>query len=359
HMPFVGPNCYGIINMNVGSVMWPDFHGLTRVHNGVAIITQSGNIAINLTMQKRGLPISYIMTMGNQAMVGISDVMQVMADDPHVKAIGLHIEGFGDINHFIAAVRYCHSRGKPVSVLKTGLSTKGAELTMSHTASLAGSGASAGAFLQRLGVPQMHDVPAFLEMLKLQMAFGLTPLPALPQRQPNSINLISFSCSGGEATLMADLAESLNKDSATDIIFPPLSQPARDKLFALHGDKVSLNNPFDYQTYIWGNEQQLRDNFAFALETPVDYGLLVLDIPNRPDMDSWAWRQTHEGFMAGITANHRRGIIVASMVENLPDEKTCHAMLAAGIAPLAGFASTLRLLQQSAAWSLPATNSDD
>lgn len=355
-MPFLGPNCYGIINMALGSVMWPDFHGLSRVDKGVAIITQSGNIAINLTMQKRGLPINYIMTMGNQAMVGISDVMRVVADDPATRAIGLHIEGFGDINEFIQAVQYCHQLGKAVVVLKTGLSDKGAELTMSHTASLAGGGEAAKAFLKKIGVPCVAEVTEFLEMLKLTMAFGVgafgfkneievkdTMTASVMKKTENKpgIRILSFSCSGGEATLMADLAAVKN-----ELVFPPLSESAKKNLAELHGDKVSLNNPFDYQTYIWGNETALKNNFSFALDTPVDYGILILDIPNRPDMDVWAWRQTYEAFVAACKNHKRRGIILSSMTETLPSDEICFQLLDSGIAPIAGFELCIKLLPQ-------------
>jgi len=97
NMPVIGPNCYGLINYLDGALLWPDQHGGKRVQRGVAIITQSSNIAINMTMQRRALPIAYVMTAGNQAKVSIADMAIALLDDDRVSAIGLHIEGFGDM----------------------------------------------------------------------------------------------------------------------------------------------------------------------------------------------------------------------------------------------------------------------
>ena len=72
-MPIVGPNCYGLINFLDAAPLWPDQHGGRRLgpdERGVAIVTQSSNIAVSLTMQQRGLPLAYVVTAGNQAQLG-------------------------------------------------------------------------------------------------------------------------------------------------------------------------------------------------------------------------------------------------------------------------------------------------
>ena len=63
-MPVLGPNCYGLLNYLDGVPLWPDQHGGRRVSRGVALICQSSNIALNLTMQQRGLPIAMVVTLG-------------------------------------------------------------------------------------------------------------------------------------------------------------------------------------------------------------------------------------------------------------------------------------------------------
>ncbi|MDH5798247.1 MAG: CoA-binding protein, partial [Paracoccaceae bacterium] len=96
-MPILGPNCYGFINYLDGALLWPDQQGGRRVEKGVAIVTQSSNIAINMTMQARGLPLAYVVTAGNQAQTGLAEIGAGLIADPRVTALGLHIEGVGDV----------------------------------------------------------------------------------------------------------------------------------------------------------------------------------------------------------------------------------------------------------------------
>ena len=137
-MPILGPNCYGFINYLDRSALWPDQHGGKVVERGVAILTQSSNLAINLTMQTRGLPISYIMSVGNQACLGFSEIGQYLLSDPRVTALGLHVEGIGDLRAFEELAAEARKLDKPIVVLKVGKSVQARRAAQSHTASLAG-----------------------------------------------------------------------------------------------------------------------------------------------------------------------------------------------------------------------------
>lgn len=184
--PILGPNCYGFINALDGALLWPDQHGATPVDKGVAILTQSSNISINLTMQKRGLPIAYMMACGNMAQTSQAEIASALIDDPRVTAVGLHIEGFKDIREWEALAAKAYSKGIPLVALKVGASEQAQAATVSHTASLAGSDAGAQALLDRLGIPRLSALPDFLETLKLLHCYG--PLPGG--------RIASISCSG-------------------------------------------------------------------------------------------------------------------------------------------------------------------
>jgi len=171
-MPIIGPNCYGFINALDGALLWPDQHGATKIASGVAIITQSSNIAINITMQRRALPLAYMVTVGNQAQIGLAEIGADLLADPRVTALGLHIEGVGDIRTLEALSQQAATLGKPVIALKVGASGQARAATISHTASLAGSEAGARALLHRLGIPQVETLPEFIEALKLLHVAG-------------------------------------------------------------------------------------------------------------------------------------------------------------------------------------------
>ena len=114
-----------MINYLDGALLWPDQHGGQRVERGVAMVTQSSNIAINLTMQRRGLPIAYVATLGNQAVAGLAEMVEAFLDDPRVTAIGLHIEGLAEPAALARAAARARRQGVPILALKTGRSAEG------------------------------------------------------------------------------------------------------------------------------------------------------------------------------------------------------------------------------------------
>ena len=331
-MPIIGPNCYGFINYLDGALLWPDQHGGARCDSGVAILTQSSNIAINLSMQARGLPIAYLMTAGNQAQLGLADLGRALLADPRVTALGLHIEGVGDLRAFEALAAEAQARGKPVVALKSGRSEQARAATQSHTASLAGSGAGAAALLARLGMAQVTSLPQLLETLKLLHYAG--PLPG------NAV--ASISCSGGEASLMADTALD------HDITLPPLTAGQSNALRAALGPRVALANPLDYHTFIWGDVPAMTATFAAALDGSADIGVLIADFPRPDRCDPAAWDCI---LAAGAEARRRVDkplALVATLPDCLPEDIAARAV-AGGLIPLAGLDDGLTAIAR-AAW---------
>ncbi|GIT87406.1 acetate--CoA ligase family protein [Roseobacter sp. OBYS 0001] len=332
-MPILGPNCYGFVNAVDGALLWPDQHGCARVDRGVAILTQSSNIAINLTMQRRALPIAYTVTCGNMAQTTQADIAMALLDDPRVTALGLHVEGFGDTHLWHALAQKAYDKSVPIIVLKIGVSDQAQQATVSHTASLAGSDAGASAFLRYLGIPRMQDLPTFLETLKLLHCHGVLP----------GSRLSSISCSGGEASLVADMA------AQHAVSFPPLSDAQRNALSSALGPMVALSNPLDYHTYVWGDADKMAAAWLPMAAPHIDLVMIILDYPHT---DATAWDCATQ---AAIVVHKRSGrpvAVVATLPELLPPDVSARLM-AAGVTPLHGVREALGAVEAAAGCIAP------
>lgn len=332
-MPIVGPNCYGFINYLDGALLWPDQHGGQRVERGVAVLTQSSNMAINITMQTRGLPLAYVATAGNQAQVGLAEIGQTLLADNRVTALGLHIEGIGDLRAFEALAASARAAGKPIVALKAGRSEQAQKAAVSHTASLAGSDAGARALLRRLGVAQVESLTTLLETLKLLHLAG-----------PLKGNCVaSMSCSGGEASLMADTGLD------HDIRYPPLDASQSSALREALGPMVALANPLDYHTFIWTDTERMTQTFsAIMAGEQIDMGCIVCDFPRTDRCSAADWDCVIDAAAATTHATGKPLALLATLPDACP-EPFAERIIAAGLIPLLGIQDALAAIS-AAAW---------
>ena len=170
-MPLLGPNCYGVLNYLDGAMLWPD-QGGRLVDSGVALISQSSNIVINMSMQARGLPIAYIACVGNQAQTSLTEMARTLLADDRVTAAGLYIEGIVNTQDFATMAAATLSAGKHLVAIVFGKTAASQDTASSHTAALAGDAAASSAFLAQCGVIEVDTPEEMLETLKLLHLFG-------------------------------------------------------------------------------------------------------------------------------------------------------------------------------------------
>ncbi|MDP2119886.1 MAG: acetate--CoA ligase family protein [Hoeflea sp.] len=331
-MPILGPNCYGLLNYLDNVTLWPDQHGGVPVDSGVAIVAQSSNIAINMTMQARGLPIAYVLAAGNQAQTGASDIAAALLDDDRVSAIGLYLEGFGDLRALEAFAAKARAKRKPVVAIKIGRSDKARAATMTHTASLAGSAAAGSALLRRLGIIEVETIAMFLETLKLLHMIG--PLPGA--------SICSVSCSGGEASLMADLS------GGTLIDFSEFEPGQRAALKAELGPIVTIANPLDYHTFIWGDTPRMTRVFSTVMSGSFDLCVFVLDMPRADRCDPSGYQCAVDAILAARAATGARVAVLASLPENMSDHFTS-AFMGGGVTVLHGMSEGIAAISAAIA----------
>ena len=340
-MPIVGPNCYGTLSAVSGAALWPDEHGLARCERGVAILSQSGNIAVNLTMQRRALDVAWVMALGNQADVGVSEALEALVCDDAVTGVGLCIEALDDVARFVAAADSARHRGLPVVALKLGASQSSAAIALTHTASLVGDDTAYDTLFRRLGIRRVRTVPELLDTLAVMVDVG----PLQGKR------IVSLSCSGGEAVLVADRSRRLG------LSFPELTPDHADRVSVSLDERVTVTNPLDYHTFIWGDATRLRACFeavlcppsaADAADPPFDAALLVLDFP-ASGLDRTRWWPTLSAFAAACETSRTPGLVAASMAENLPLEARIRAA-ELGLASCGDLDGALSALEAAAVW---------
>ena len=178
---------------------------------------------------------------------------------------------------------------------------------------------------------RVADPAALIETLKLLHVHG-----ALAGRR-----IISASCSGGEATLVADLAQ----PRGLELPAPPAA--AHQRLHDLLGEKVHVANPLDYHTYIWADLKAQTACFSGLLDCGFDMHLLVLDFPRTDRCDDAAWQCTVDAFIAACAGRAQAGAVVASLPESLP-EAVAQRLLAHGIAPMHGIGECLDAVVRAA-----------
>jgi len=329
-MPLIGPNCYGFINSLDGIALWPDVHGCEPVSEGVAIITQSGNIGLNMTMQSSGLPIAYMFTLGNQTNTNIADIIHAMLDDSRVNAIGLHIEGISDIKSFDIAAKRALMMKIPIITIKSGKTKASAKIALSHTSSLTGSDELYNALFERLGIARVETVPEFLETLKLISVLGII----------EHGGVASMSCSGGEAGMMADLIDGL------DINFPSLTSSHKAKVKQTLNDYVEVDNPLDYHTFIWGDRKRTSECFSAMMSGQFAATMLLLDWPKSKESEQKDWDATLFALSDALSGTNEKAIVLASMADCMP-KRIIEECLSLGIAPMVGLDVCLKALNHS------------
>ncbi len=330
-MPLIGPNCIGIIDYLDGAALWPDEHGGRRVESGVAVITQSGNIAQNISMQRRGMPLAFLATLGNSAALSGADLASGLLDDPRITAIGLHLEALGDVHALETLAAKAREADVPIVALKSGTSALGEQANLSHTNSFGSPDVLVDALFTRLGIGRAHDLPTFVETLSLLHVHGALSAPTLT----------SASCSGGEAALLADAAE------AAGVEMPELPAATAAGLREAVGPRIHVRNPLDYQTYIWGDVPAQQTCFSQLLTAGTQLHLLALDVPRRGRADRSIWMGTLEAFVGALAEYPAPAGVVTSLPESLPEDVAID-LIDRGIVPLHGVREAMAAIRIAA-----------
>ena len=329
-LPFFGPNCYGFVNFLDGAALWPDQLVGRRRERGVALICQSGTIALNLLFNDRSLPLGCVLTVGNQTRLAAEDLVEHLCADERVTGIGLYLEGLRDAARFAQAAAHARLAGKPLALVKAGRTAASSEAVRTHTGALAGADNVFDAFCSQAGVARCESLASLCETLKLFHCGG----PLRGRR------ILAMGASGGDTAMAADAARNLSLE------FPPLPAEATTQLRALLSERVHISNPFDFHTHVWFDYPRQRSMFGIAQRAGFDLVAFLLDCPPAGADDS-AYVRAIEEFGAALPGAATRGAVMCSLPESLGSavRERCFAL---GLVPLQGQREALEAIDLAA-----------
>jgi acyl-CoA synthetase (NDP forming) len=245
-----GPNNLGLVNVLDRKAMWTVRYFSPIAPGPIAVISQSGSIALILSEDERKLGFAYLVTTGNEAVVTVADYLQHVASDDRVGVILLFLETVRDPALFARAARTALASGKRIIALKLGRSETGRALVQAHTGSLAGEDRLYDAYFRALGILAVRDLDEMMETAVLLAASRAPP----PTR-----HFVPLTLSGGEAALMADIGADLGIDYAT------LALETLARLRPAFPPYSSIGNPLD----AWGLGFN-PDRFGIVLQALLD-----------------------------------------------------------------------------------------
>ena len=164
----LGPNSMGVIDvpgrvaLTVNAVVEMD----ALPAGGASLVSQSGTMLGTLLSRgaARGLGFAKLVSVGNEADLGVGELVELLAEDADTRVILLFLETVRDAPRLAQAARRAHAAGKPVVAYKLGRSAAGEALARSHTGALAGSDRALDAYFRDCGIVRVDMLETLIEI---------------------------------------------------------------------------------------------------------------------------------------------------------------------------------------------------
>ncbi len=329
-LPVCGPNGNGIVSMAANFALWGDMVG-PRESGPVALVSQSGNVAVNAIASRRGLRLHTVVSSGNQAVLDAADYLEAFCELDGVRSVACYLEAEGDGVRWCQALEACARADVAVTILKAGSSEQGAAAAQAHTGAVAGDQRIFQAMAQAAGAAWARDPHELLEISKAMATCtrgGLAPGVAV------------MTCSGGDSSVCADLAAEIG------VSLPPLQPETVARLEALLPGAATAANPLDYTSLLWGDPKAIEALVRALADDPGIGRVLVLyDQPDGLDVDAaQSWAQAIEGVRAASDCPAQ--LLVCSTLPELMPDDVAESLLGDGVAALAGLQTGLRAIAE-------------
>ncbi len=340
-MPVCGPNGNGIVSVHERAALWGDSLRPLEA-GGVALVSQSGNVAVNALGSRRATGFHTVVSTGNGAVCDAGDWLLALSERDGVRSIALFLESDGDGAKLAEGLARCSERDVRVVVLKVGSSGAGAAAAAAHTGALAGDQRAFRSLIEEAGASSARNPHELLELARVLAEPRAQPRARANAKQAEGAagaegGLAILTCSGGDSGNAADEADRLGVE------LPPLSAPTCERLAELLPGAATAGNPLDYTSLIWAETERLEAIVAAVAADPaIDQLLLFHDTPSDlSDEAAVGWAATRAGLAAGAAGDGGEGAdpvapLFASTLPDLISEDVIRELGAAGIASVGG-----------------------
>lgn len=223
-MRVLGPNTLGVLN-NFNDFT-TSFMPIGKERTPVGLICQSGIFFVG-AVEFSGT-IGKGIDIGNACDIGFYDALRYLGEDPDIKIIAIHMEGLNQAREFVSLAAQV-VKEKPIILLKTGSSERGATSAMTHSGSMAGNYYVYKAALQQAGVTFLEEDG--------KMIYAVKTLLNLPLMKGSNVAVVTFS--GAAGIMISDALE--RHDLKLSALSPETIQEVAD----LSPDWMPLGNPLD------------------------------------------------------------------------------------------------------------------
>ena len=293
----LGPNSLGFMNFVAQTVAWATPISAPSRQDGVALVSQSGATALFLSSlaYQQDIPLSYVVSTGNEADLGCGTFAALLAADPQVRAVAMFLESVRDPRQFVAAARSAAAYDKPLVVLKVGASEVSARSALAHTGALVGDDRVFDGICERYDVIRVRSLE---ELMTTADIAGRTGVLA-----PGGLCIVSNS--GGVCEVAADTADTLGID------LPDIPGPTAAELRGLMPDYATPHNPLDLTGGIVPGD---CERIVAALGARPEYAALLVPfypVPLEPDPGDQRLAALHRHIAAALRVTPTPGFLVS------------------------------------------------
>ncbi|MGH3378285.1 MAG: acetate--CoA ligase family protein [Actinoallomurus sp.] len=300
----LGPNGNGYVNVARSVTPYGLLIPPPLPRGSVGVVLQSGALANSVLAfsQVHGIGLSLLTSMGNEAVVSVTDVIDYLVDDPATSVIALFLESVRRPAEFARVARRALAAGKPIVALKIGRSGLASRTARAHTGALVGDDAVIDAAFRQLGVLRVRSLEDLMITAGLLASSG--PLPG------NRLGVVTPS--GGASEIIADRAE----DEGLEL--PPFADETVARLKEIMPEFGSPANPLDVTGYVVVDRTLLSRALRIVAEDPgIDVVMLLSDLPRTEPADPEPVYRLYEDSTRVIAESPRPVVVVGNVLTDL------------------------------------------